>query len=106
MQVTDEITWHMRSLGVSRAELATRMGVSAGRVSQVLSGGENITLRTLVTLAAALDARFEMQLHSDGGAHPAHGQHLPAVSSASPPAGTAFEIARIRAPGIGFRPNL
>ncbi len=45
MQVTDEITWKMRILGLSRADLASRMGVSPGRVSQVLSGGENITLR-------------------------------------------------------------
>jgi transcriptional regulator with XRE-family HTH domain len=38
------------------------MGVSPGRVSQVLSGGENLTLRTLASLATALDARFELDL--------------------------------------------
>lgn len=65
MQVTDEITWKMRSLGLSRADLASRMGVSPGRVSQVLSGGENITLRTLASLAAAVDAQFEVQLHRE-----------------------------------------
>jgi len=67
MQVTDEITWRMRSLGLSRADLASRMGVSPGRVSQVLSGGENITLRTLASLAAAVDAQFEVQLHREDG---------------------------------------
>lgn len=65
MLVTDEITWRMRSLGLSRADLASRMGVSPGRVSQVLSGGENITLRTLASLAAAVDAQFEVQLHRE-----------------------------------------
>jgi antitoxin component HigA of HigAB toxin-antitoxin module len=43
----NEITWYMSEHKVSRAELATSMGVSAGRVSQILSGEENLTLRTL-----------------------------------------------------------
>jgi transcriptional regulator with XRE-family HTH domain len=63
-QLTDEINWHMRERGITRADLADRMGVSPGRVSQVLSGGENLTLRTLVGLATALDARFEVELNS------------------------------------------
>lgn len=61
-QITNEIDWLMHSDKVTRADLATRMGVSPGRVSQVLSGGENLTLRTLAALAAALDARFEVEL--------------------------------------------
>jgi transcriptional regulator with XRE-family HTH domain len=59
-QVTNEITWHMREHGLTRADLAGRMGVSPGRVSQILSGGENLTLRTLAGLANALDGRFEV----------------------------------------------
>ena len=58
---TNEINWRMREDDVTRADLAGRMGVSPGRVSQVLSGGENLTLRTLVSLATALDGRFEVQ---------------------------------------------
>ena len=61
-QLMNEINWHMRERGLSRADLASRMGVSPGRISQVLSGGENLTLRTLASLATALDARFEMEL--------------------------------------------
>ena len=63
-QLTNEITFHMRERGISRADLAARMGVSPGRVSQILGGGENLTLRTLSALAAALDARFDFELHS------------------------------------------
>jgi transcriptional regulator with XRE-family HTH domain len=61
-QLMNEINWHMRERGLTRADLASRMGVSPGRISQVLSGGENLTLRTLASLATALDARFEMDL--------------------------------------------
>ena len=63
-QLTNEITFHMRERGISRADLAARMGVSPGRVSQILGGGENLTLRTLAALAVALDARFDFELTS------------------------------------------
>ena len=63
-QLTNEITFHMRERGISRADLAARMGVSPGRVSQILGGGENLTLRTLAALAAALDAHFDFELRS------------------------------------------
>jgi transcriptional regulator with XRE-family HTH domain len=61
-QLTNEINWHMRERGLTRADLAARMGVSPGRVSQILGGGENLTLRTLAALSTALDARFDVQL--------------------------------------------
>jgi hypothetical protein len=61
-QITNEINWSMREHGISRADLAGRMGVSPGRVSQVLSGGDNLTLRTLAALATALDAEFQVEL--------------------------------------------
>ena len=61
-QVTNETDLHLRERNLTRADLASRMGVSPGRVSQVLSGGENLTLRTLASLAVALDAGFEVRL--------------------------------------------
>ncbi|MDF5758223.1 helix-turn-helix transcriptional regulator [Spongiactinospora sp. TRM90649] len=62
VEIIDEITWYMREHKISRAELASTMGVSAGRVSQILSGEENLTLRTLGSVADALGARFEIGL--------------------------------------------
>jgi transcriptional regulator with XRE-family HTH domain len=63
-QLTNEINWLMRERGLTRADLAARMGVSPGRVSQILGGGENLTLRTLAALSTALDARFGIELNS------------------------------------------
>jgi transcriptional regulator with XRE-family HTH domain len=60
--ITNEISWQMRERGLTRADLAARMGVSPGRVSQILGGGENLTLRTLAALSTALDARFDLEL--------------------------------------------
>src|SRR6202034_327454 len=61
-RLTNEITWYMRERGITRADLAGRMGVSPGRVSQILGGGENLTLRTLAAMSTALDARFDIEL--------------------------------------------
>jgi transcriptional regulator with XRE-family HTH domain len=61
-QLINEINWYMRERGLSRADLAARMGVSPGRVSQILGGGENLTLRTLAALSTALEARFDVEL--------------------------------------------
>ena len=63
-QLTNEVNWHMRERGLTRADLAALMGVSPGRVSQILGGGENLTLRTLAALSTALDARFDIELSS------------------------------------------
>ena len=64
-EVTTAITWRMEQLGVNKAELARAMGVSPGRVSQILSGDGNLTLHTLAAVCVALDARLEAKLVPD-----------------------------------------
>jgi transcriptional regulator with XRE-family HTH domain len=66
-QLTNEINWYMRERGLTRADLASRMGVSPGRVSQILGGGENLTLRTLAAMSTALEARFDIELSAVKG---------------------------------------
>src|SRR5260370_591041 len=46
-QLTNEITFHMRERGLSRAELPARMGVSPGRTSQILVGALSGYLRVI-----------------------------------------------------------
>jgi plasmid maintenance system antidote protein VapI len=64
-EIISAITFFMAEEDISRAELGRRMNVSAGRVSQILSGDENLTLKTLATVAAALDAHLEASLEKD-----------------------------------------
>ena len=47
----------MQEEGISKAQLAKRMGRTKGFITQLLSGGRNLTLRTLAGLADALEAR-------------------------------------------------
>jgi hypothetical protein len=63
----DEVSWFMSENKITRADLAQSMGVSAGRVSQILSGDENLTLRTLSSVLTAVGATPELVLHPVDG---------------------------------------
>ncbi len=108
-QLTNEINWYMHERGLTRADLASRMGVSPGRVSQVLSGGENLTLRTLAGLATALDARFGIDLRPSGqtAESPRELTGMPATAVAADPsqraAAPAYRGAIGMSPGIAPR---
>lgn len=70
-QLATAITWYMEKKGVKQVDLAKRLGVTPGRISQILSGDENLTLRTLAAVCAALDARLVAQLVDDDSRSPA-----------------------------------
>lgn len=59
-EATDTVAGLLESLGLTQRKLASRLGVTPGRVSQILSGEENITLRSLASLGWALGVRFEL----------------------------------------------
>jgi plasmid maintenance system antidote protein VapI len=61
-QVRKGIGKRLEELNLPRRELAQRLRVSEGRISQMLSGGENLTLKSLAGLALALNARFDLTL--------------------------------------------
>jgi len=61
-QMTTAITQCMRQRNMNRTQLARAMGVSPGRVSQILSGDGNLTLGTLAAVCVALDSRLEAKL--------------------------------------------
>jgi transcriptional regulator with XRE-family HTH domain len=57
VDVTEQLAGALENSGVTRAELAQRMGRTPGFVSQVLGGGRNLTLRTIADIAGALSLR-------------------------------------------------
>lgn len=80
-EATDTIEALLESLEISRSELARRLRVSKGRVSQIMSGAENLTLRTLAAVGWALGVRFELRpvpMVNRAG--------TPAIADPSPPA--------------------
>lgn len=54
LDVTESLTAALEHAGVTRAELARRLGRSPGFVSQLLGGGRNLTLRTIADISTAL----------------------------------------------------
>ncbi|MBI2767624.1 MAG: helix-turn-helix transcriptional regulator [Chloroflexi bacterium] len=62
IEIGEAIVARMKELGLNRSQLAERMGVSRARVTQVLRGSDNLTLKTLVAVAHALDASFTTRL--------------------------------------------
>ena len=62
IRLGDEICLRMDELGMSRADLARKLGVSRAAVTRMLNGSPNMTLLKLVTVAMALDAEVEVRL--------------------------------------------
>ena len=54
----------LAKLRMSQKDYAEKAGVSAGYVSRVLAGNENLSLRTLVKLARVLDLDLDLRVYS------------------------------------------
>jgi transcriptional regulator with XRE-family HTH domain len=61
VDATDTIARLMEEKGVTRADLAKRLGKSRAFVTQILGGDQNITLRTLADTLYALDCETDIQ---------------------------------------------
>ena len=57
-EATDTVAGLLQSIGVSQKELARRLDLTEGRISQILSGANNLTLRSLAAVGWALGVRF------------------------------------------------
>lgn len=62
LAVTEALSESLLEKGITKRELAERLGKSKGFVSQLFAGGRNLTLRTVADLADALDSRITVQV--------------------------------------------
>jgi transcriptional regulator with XRE-family HTH domain len=63
--VTEDLLIAMEDSGVSKAELARRLNKSKSRVSQMLSGEANITLRTLASMCFELGVSVDFRIGNE-----------------------------------------
>lgn len=56
----------MEELKVSRAELAKRLGVSKAFITKVLNGNPNMTIKTIISIALALDCQLYQDIYPRG----------------------------------------
>ena len=59
--VTEALCRALEARGMSRAELADKLGVRPSEVTQRLSGGRNLTLRSIADMFLALDYTVQIQ---------------------------------------------
>lgn len=62
LEFTESVVGEMERQGISRSELAQRLGASPAYVTKILRGKVNFTLATMVRLARALDAELGIDL--------------------------------------------
>jgi transcriptional regulator with XRE-family HTH domain len=62
IRFAEDVYLAMERVGLSRAELARRLGTSKAYVTKVLRGNANFTLKSMARLALALDSELRMHL--------------------------------------------
>ena len=65
LDVTERLSEALEDAGITRAELARRLGRSPAFVTQVFGGGRNLTLRTIADIAAALSLRPTLEMRTE-----------------------------------------
>ncbi len=61
LDMTELLSAAMEDKGITKSELAKRLGKTKGFVTQVLSGNRNLTLRTIADIADALGFRVRVR---------------------------------------------
>lgn len=61
-QFAMDLANRMEKLGISRAELARRLGTSPAYITKILGGNANFTLATMVKLATALGGTLRVHI--------------------------------------------
>jgi plasmid maintenance system antidote protein VapI len=85
--VTEGLSEALESAGLTKTELAKRLGTTKGFVSQLLAGGRNLTLRTVADVADALgcSVRFSFARRMDLASQPAWRSQHPIAWAAPAP---------------------
>lgn len=61
VEATELLCETMEKKGISRAQLARRLGKSKAYITQILRGNQNMTLRTLADISDVLDVRISLK---------------------------------------------
>ena len=66
LDFTEKIVDKMQKTGLSRAELSQKLGVSKPFVTKLLNGNPNMTIKTMVSIAHALECELNFELCPKG----------------------------------------
>jgi transcriptional regulator with XRE-family HTH domain len=94
IDVTSQMFTRLEDLNLSRAELAERLGVSRQYVTKLLNGKPNLTLKSLVDIALALDMDITVRI---GGSQASRDAVLKPAKKAAKARGNGRKKERIAA---------
>lgn len=66
LAVTCALSEELERQGITKADLAARLGKTRSFVTQILSGGRNLTLATIAEVADALGRKVTVSLQTSG----------------------------------------
>lgn len=66
LELNEKIIIKMEELNINRAELAKRLGVTKAFVTKLLNGNHNLTVKTMVSIAQALECELVVDLGPKG----------------------------------------
>jgi transcriptional regulator with XRE-family HTH domain len=66
LDFTEKIVEKMQKSGMSRADFAAKLGVSKPFITKLLNGNPNMTIRTMVSIAHALDCELNLAVCPKG----------------------------------------
>ncbi|HEC98660.1 MAG TPA: XRE family transcriptional regulator [Nitrospirae bacterium] len=66
LDFTEKIVTMMEKKNISRAELARRLNVSKAFVTKMLNGNPNLTIKTMVSIADALECNLNLDIYPKG----------------------------------------
>ncbi len=66
LRFTEDMLANMEKIGLSKSELADKLGVKPAQISRLCSGRNNFTLETMVKIARALGCEFRSHLQPAG----------------------------------------
>jgi plasmid maintenance system antidote protein VapI len=71
LEAVEALLQFMKREGITRTELAARMGVPPSRITRLLGGAENLTIATLVRAGRAVGAELKLHFQSAAANHAA-----------------------------------
>lgn len=99
-QVASHLVGLLRHHKMSRSELAQNLGWSKGRVTKVLSGDVNLTIKTITTITQKLGYDFDVVFHNKNYEKPKQPWQLDREKNASNP---MLSHRNIDAPNVVFQ---
>jgi transcriptional regulator with XRE-family HTH domain len=60
LEITEKICTRMEELGMNRKGLAEKIGISSPGITKILRGSSNFKLKTLLTIADALESEIKV----------------------------------------------